>query len=301
MAPARSDRIGGIKRQSGKKAGGGLPPELVDLHRGLNRETAPRWEDFSTHRARVTELVLRCPGQSCALLGAGNCNDVDLEALAGRFAEVHLFDLDKEALLRARQRLGAEVAARVIAHEPVDLGGSLVQLRRFRNRPATAEELGAFSAESVAQALARVPDRFDVVASTCVLSQLVYACDRFLGPQHPQVEVLACAVVVAHLRLLAALVKPGGRGLLLTDMVSSDTYPLDDLWGQRDPWALVEELETAGNHLSGTTPKFTRRIVNTDPVIAPLVASSELETPWLWRISEDETYLVYGLQFTRRV
>ena len=91
-------------------------------------------------------------------------------------------------------------------------------------------------------------------------------------------------MVVAHLRMLAQLVKPGGTGLLVTDMVSSDTYPLEELWGQRSPWALVDELEATGNHLSGTTPKFLRRIVNTDPVIAPLVASGRAEEPWLWAL-----------------
>ena len=65
-----------------------------------------------------------------------------------------------------------------------------------------------------------------------------------------------------------ALIAPGGTGLLLTDTVSSDTYPLEELWGQRPPWALMDELESTGNHLSGTTPRFIRRIVNTDPVIA---------------------------------
>ena len=106
-------------------------------------------------------------------------------------------------------------------------------------------------------------------------------------------------MVVAHLRVITELVEPGGQALLITDMVSSDTYPLEELWSQRSPWALVDELETSGNHLSGTTPKFLRRIVNTDPVIAPLAGRVALETPWLWALSPEETYLTYALRFAR--
>ena len=119
--------------------------------------------------------------------------------------------------------------------------------------------------------LAAEPERFDAVASTCILSQLVHGCQRLLGDNHPQIQEIACAVVVAHLHLVAQLVKPGGTGLIVTDTVSSDTYPLVELWGQQAPWSLIDQLEATGNHLSGTTPKFLRRVINTDLVIAPLV------------------------------
>ena len=183
----------------------------------------------------------------------------------------------------------------------MDLGGALADLKKLRGRVATADELGALPQAGSRQVLASQPDGFDAVVSTCILSQLVHGCQRLLGDDHPQIQPIACAVVVAHLRLVAQLVKPGGMGAIVTDIVSSDTYPLEELWGQRPPWVLVDELEETGNHLSGTTPRFLRRIINTDPKIAPLIAASGLEEPWLWRIDDRETYLVYGLTFERRV
>ncbi len=277
---------------------------MVGFHRRLNRETEARWDSFASHRARVTGLIAALGNEArsstCAILGAGNCNDLDLSRLTQVFTEVHLFDIDKEAITRARDRQPPEVAARLRLRAPLDLGGALSDVGRFRRRPATPADLGALPGAGSRGVLARVADRYDVVASTCLLSQLVHGCQRLLGDDHPQIQEIACAVVVAHLRILATLTKPGGNGLLVTDVVSSDTYPLEELFGARDPWALIGELETTGNHLSGTIPTFLRRIVNTDSVVAPLIAGSGLIEPWLWRLGDEETYLVYGMALSRR-
>jgi hypothetical protein len=276
------------------------PADMVGFHRGLNRETAGAWDEFADHRQRVTQLLLQGPAASTvAILGAGNCNDLALEQLAPHFSAVHLFDIDREALQRASDRQPAEVAARLTLHAPVDLGGALSDVGKFRKRAATPADLGALPQAGSRGVLAQVTDRFDLVASTCLLSQLVHGCQRLLGDTHPQIQEIACAIVVAHLRILAQLVKPGGTGLLVTDVVSSDTYPLEELWGQQPPWKLVDELEATGNHLSGTMPAFVRRALKTDPVVGAQIGSTRLIDPWLWRISADETYLVYALAFER--
>jgi hypothetical protein len=303
-ALALSAKLDGIK-PPGKTSSGREPPrEIVGFHRALNRETAPYWDTFGPHRDCVTGLIAGTAGEpgasggKLAVLGAGNCNDVALDELAGRFAELHLFDLDREAVAGARARQRPEVAERLVLHAPVDLGGALAELGGLRRRPATPDELGALPG-SGRELLARVPERFATVASTCLLSQLVHGCRQLLGDEHPQLEEIACAVVVAHVRLLAGLLAPGGVGLLITDTVSSDTYPLEELWLERDPWALIDELEDSGNHLSGTSPRFLRRIVNTDPVVGPLVATCRREPPWLWRLDSDVTYLVHAVRFER--
>ena len=55
---------------------------MLGLHRDLNRETAANWAAFERHRQRMTALIAQAPGDRCALLGAGNCNDIDLAAIA---------------------------------------------------------------------------------------------------------------------------------------------------------------------------------------------------------------------------
>jgi hypothetical protein len=277
-----------------------LPPELLALHRGLNRESALSWERFAEHRARVTALAVEPGGVRCTVLGAGNCNDLDLEALAARYAEVELVDVDGEALARARDRQRPETAARLVLRAPIDVSGVLGRLERFRRRALTPAELGALPQQCVQAALAGLTPGADVVVSAGLLSQIVHTCDRALGAQHEQLQIVACALVIAHLRVLAQLVRPGGTIVLVTDTVSSETYALEELWGERTPLALLDHLEETENFLSGTSPAFLRRTLRTDLVLGPLVEPPRLVEPWLWRLSDRLTLLAYALVFKRR-
>src|ERR1700733_9307107 len=74
---------------------------FADRQIQLNRATEKSADRFAPHRRRGTALALRAEGGPAAVLGAGNGNDVDLPALASRFEQVHLVDLDGEALRRA--------------------------------------------------------------------------------------------------------------------------------------------------------------------------------------------------------
>jgi hypothetical protein len=276
-----------------------LPPDLVALHRELNRETAASWDRFADHRQRVTALALEGSGR-CLVLGAGNCNDLDLDALATHHANVELADVDAEALARARDRQGPETSAKLALRAPVDLSGALGKLERFRRRTLSPAELGALPRACVDAVLASLGTSADTVVSACLLSQLVHTCERALGREHEQLEIVACALVVAHLRVLAQLVRPGGTVVLVTDTVSSETYALEDLWGTRAPLALLDELEATQNFLSGTSPAFLRRTLRTDPVTGPLGEPPRLVEPWLWRLSERLTLLAYALVWKRR-
>jgi hypothetical protein len=282
------------------------PPDLTDLHRQNNRQSAAHWTHFDDHRARVTALVLGQPpagdAGNLAVLGAGNCNDLDLAQLAPRFARLHLVDLDEEALARARDRQPAAVAAKLVLHAPVDLSGGFALLADFRKRPATPVELAQLPGACTERVLAALPGPFDVVLSTCFLSQLMQSAFAALGEQHPQLHAIACAFALAHLRSVARLLAPGGVAHLVTDTVSDETYPLRELWGSRTPRALLDDVELAGNVFSGTGPAFVRRILATDKQVAPVLARPpRLVEPWLWQFSGERSYLVYALSFERSV
>jgi hypothetical protein len=279
-------------------------PDLLGLHRQNNRESAALWDDFGAHRARVTALgaaaVPSGGGGSLAVLGAGNCNDLDLDALTTQFSEVHLVDLDAEALERARARQLPAVAAKLVLHAPVDLSGAFARLGGYRHKPATPVELANLPQASVEKVVASLPRTFDVVMSTCFLSQLMQSAAVSLGDDHPQLHILACALALAHLRSIVRLLRPGGTGHIVTDTVTTETYPLVELWGQRTPLALLDHLEMTNNVFSGTGPSFLRRILATDKQVAPqLAGSTRLIEPWLWQFTEDRTYLVYALSFQR--
>ncbi len=276
------------------------PADLLGLHRQNNRESAELWQRFAPHRERVTALALAGDpvGGTVAVLGAGNCNDLDLPQLAARFAEIHLVDLDGEALERARARQAPGVAARLVLHAGVDLSGAFDRLPAFRATPATPTELALLPGSSVQGVRAALPRTFDRVISTCFLSQLLQSAFVALGPRHPQLQIIACALAVAHVRSVVGLLAPGGVGHLVTDAVSTETYPIDELWDAQPPLTLLENLERAGNVFSGTGPAFLRRILATDKEVAPaLRGPARIVEPWRWRFTDDRTYLVYALSF----
>ena len=101
---------------------------------------------FADHRARLTrEIAERAPaagGGRLCLLGAGNANDVDLDALAARFAEIHLCDIDTDAVARAIARVPAPLRAQLVAHAPLDASGMFDLLEPWSRVPPDAARAG---------------------------------------------------------------------------------------------------------------------------------------------------------------
>jgi hypothetical protein len=138
------------------------------------------------------------------------------------------------------------------------------------------------------------------VMSTCFLSQLMQSAFVSLGEQHRQLNLIACALALGHVRSVARLLAPGGRAHLVTDAVTTETYPLIELWDRQPPRVLLEQLEKAENVFSGTGPSFLRRILATDAQVTPLLAGPPtLVEPWLWHFTDERSYLVYALSFAR--
>src|SRR5581483_10527278 len=111
--------------------------------------------------------------------------------------------------------------------------------------------LAANAADNVSLA---VRGTFDTVMSTCVLSQIMHGVRMALG-EHPDLERVAAALAVGHLRSLVRLVRPGGTGIFASDTCSSAMYPpLEERFRQFAPLAVLGRLEETDNLLSGTRP-----------------------------------------------
>jgi hypothetical protein len=274
---------------------------MLELQRRCNVTSADRWELFREHRKRVTDIALEAGGETLAVLGAGNCNDLELGALTAHFREVHLVDLDREALLRAWAAHPASVARRLHLHAPVDLSGVMGRLAALRGGRARDEELAILPTAILESVLAAVAARFDTVVSSCLLSQLIHGCTVAMGAEHPDVPILGCALALAHLRCVASLVAPGGTGAVITDMASSEQhFQLESLarGGLAD---LASELERTHRCASGTGPDFLWRVLTDDGLITPLLAAPPRPIePWLWRFGKERTYLVHGITFRLR-
>jgi hypothetical protein len=242
----------------------------------LNLSTRGQWELFRSHREQIERVILQQipqphrlllqspPTRLCAL-GAGNCNDLDLRFLTEHLDEFHLLDIDAGALESAARRQKVIDAPNLFRHAPVDLTTPGPWL----------EKIG----------------RFNVVLSSCVLSQLIAGVRDRLGTDNPRFPAERQSTITGHLKMLLRLLEPGGTAIFITDIVSSDTMPAlrqvppDDL------------------------PGLMRRLIADDKTfrrLDPATIGTTLDQlgdrserkwipPWLWHLSATRSYLVYGM------
>ena len=260
---------------------------------------AGRYAEHRRHlMGALAALGPRAGGRLC-LIGAGNCNDVDLPVLAARFAEIHLVDLDRSAVARAINRQPGEIRSRLFAHAPVDAGGLLRAAESWRARLPTLAAIEAVIPAAVASIADDLPGPFDVAGSCCVLTQIGHGLTSILGAEHGTLADAHGAAATVHFRAMAALLAPGGQALFVTDLVSSDTYPLEELAAGRDLKAVVADLVRDANLFRGVNPIGLARILRRDSVLSRQAADVRAIEPWLWRAVPERTFLVNGFTFRR--
>jgi hypothetical protein len=249
------------------------------------------WELYTAHRARLTDVIVRSAGPEggrLCVLGAGACNDLDLSLATQVFSEVHLVDLDEKALMRGVARHEAPVRALLHRHT-LDLSGlSARRLARWRRAPPDADELEQVSAETLDAICDRLPGPFDVVASTCVLTQMAFALREALGERHPALETLRFALMRTHLSSLVALTAPGGAAVFASDLVSSSTFPLS-VEDDRDLVDVMSQVVASGAGYYAANPEVVANILTH-------AGTPEFLPPWLWTGPLERTYLVYALR-----
>jgi len=260
------------------------------------------WALYAAHRARLTAAIAESSrlaaaagaasgeGRRLCVLGAGQCNDLDLERLAESFAEIHLVDIDGPALSRAVARQPASVRARLHRHGGVDLSGlSPRRLARWKRFVPDAAEIEAAAGAALDAILTKVGESFELVASTCVLTQMSFALREALGERHPALEAARFALMRTHLSTLVGLTSPGGVALFATDVVSSTTYPLEAPAPGRTTEDLLREVVASGTAYFAANPELVAGLLAE-------VGSPELLEPWLWTGPLARTYLVYALR-----
>lgn len=227
-------------------------------------------EAFAAHRQRLMELVGDGGAeQRLLVLGVGNASDLDLPLLTERFGEVHLVDVDGAALQRAKSRQPAAVQACLVLHADVDLSGLLEHLDDWGDAFPEPQLLGA-TAVAAARRLVADLGRFDVVLSTCLLSQLGLPFRRnWVAPASTWAN-LSAALNAVHLATLAGCT--ARRGILAFD-VQEQAGAVSP-----DPEQVLAQLRSPG--------------------LAALVASARLSEPWVWQLGS-VAQTVYAIEFER--
>jgi hypothetical protein len=241
------------------------------------------------------ELLLGAANGDLAVLGAGNGSDLELPALAARFASVHLVDIDGEALERCRGGASGSVRETLVLHAGVDLSGFGDRIDEWGDAFPAGGELGAAAQPAIGRILRALGRPFDVVASTCALSQLVVPYHRAWILPTSDWENLHAAVAAVHLATLVGATKPGGTGILIFDVLSSRAVPeLREVGGAEDAAAFAERYEASGGRLDPSPAGLLARLAG----MGRLVQQPRLVGPWPWNIGA-ETQLCYAIVFTR--
>jgi hypothetical protein len=265
----------------------------------MNRRDPGNWGRYAEHRQRLMASVCTpsSRGDIC-IFGAGNCADVDLEQLSRTFKEIHLVDLDGEAIERVREKQPSRLRDMIVLHEDIDLSGFLDRLDEWGERFPEPTELGPMAVAAAHTNLRRLGRVFDVTMSSCVLSQLVTPFHRAWVMSQSNWGNLVAATTAVYLATVAGATQSRGEGFIAFDVLSSnDAFGLSQLLG-RDTSELQSwvEREAMTGSLAWEPDPNALVLQLSSPGLASLVASPRLTPPWLWDIGAS-IQLVYGLAF----
>lgn len=278
---------------------------IADKQERLNRSTRGQWQLYASHRQEIERLLApdTHDGRLC-VLGAGNCNDLDLRWLSKVYREVHLVDIDAAALQRAVKFQQVREMPRVRLHAPVDLTGLADVIGDWMKAKPTALQVNAWL-QSTAKRSAELPTRlgapFERVLSPCVLSQLLTPIRDALGEDHPAFPTLLAALRARHLQLMLDLLTPGGQGVFVCDVLSSTSCPGLARATEQELPDLMRARIASGRYFTGLDPASIIALLERAPSIAGRIQDVWPVRPWLWHLGLNRCFLVYAVCFRRQL
>jgi hypothetical protein len=256
---------------------------------------------YAGHRARLSRLLCAAQRtQGLCVLGAGNCHDLDLPVLVRVFGDVHLVDLDGEALARAVADLPAALRARVTTHGGVDLSGCLDRIDAWGDALPYDADLASHAATTAEAIGARLGATFDVVLSACVLSQLAHPLQSTLALGREDWTRLFSLTTRLHLQTIAALTRPGGTGVIACDVLCHAAREVGAIRQRVGPdrlgHALLQAVETRAIR-PDPDPGALAQVLES-AAFSSLVDRVFITDPWHWDLGTT-SQIVYAVLFRR--
>src|SRR5207237_2905964 len=100
----------------------------------------------------------------------------------------------------------------------------------------------------------------DVVASTCLLSQLSFGAGQALGADHPALPAVRSALLTTQLRTLATLTRNRGSGFLVNDVAVAPRGQLEAQLVGAGPRALLGLVEGTENQFRGMSDALVEAV-----------------------------------------
>ncbi len=262
-----------------------------------NLQARDAWDRVAMHRQRVTQILLDAGGNGgrLCILGAGNCLDISLDRLLDRFSHISLLDIDRNAMeFGMRQQIADQHPGRHrMECHALDICGWTNIPDPVVKSLETSEPMWPELLKAIEQFSFPLGDfePFDVVASTCVLSQIM-APVLLKQPHDPLQLSVAIQLRRAHLDLMWRLAGREGSLVLVSDFVATDSSPeLRYLSGDqlRDK---MFDLIRNGNFFSGLNPQVLASELSSHERVRTGNASRQAHDPWLWHLYPSRAYLV---------
>lgn len=257
------------------------------------------WDLFKDHRDIVTSMVIasvkRNEGDLC-VLGAGACNDLDLQPLIEHFNQVVLVDTDLASMQRGMEQQGVLPDERFVRlQHGVDLAGIKEQLDVYARFP-TPELMGQLKERAREHTLEVDKGKFKVVVSACTLSQLMCKVEECVASKDQDFGELLFHVRKRHIELMLDCLSPGGIGLLVTDFVSSETLP--EIEKTTNLVGVLQQGLVDGNFMHGLNPRMIHATFSV-PSIQEQTESLQITNPWRWPTSA-RVYACLGIRFQKK-
>jgi hypothetical protein len=271
--------------------------DLTQEQQRRNRESVIGWDSFAPHRDIVTRLILGAARDSdgtLTVLGAGNCNDLDLNRLAEVFTTIRLVDVDAASVEEGVIRQGLVPDSSPISICEAELSGMFPALAALRETETSDEFQKVVRLAENAQP-ENLPEPAGVVISTGLITQLVEATIKAVGQARiaevdsPGVQLIQ-AVRRRHLRLLSELTRSGGTAILVTEVVSSDTAPEICNTPVASLPLVLSSCLAAGNFFTGLHPGILYLELTSEKFTFDF-ESVQATPPWLWQFTA-RTYAV---------
>ena len=275
---------------------------LTDLQKQRNESSVSSWDIAQPHRQQVTSHLLQNYNPAnprLCILGAGNCNDIDLATLAGTYESIDLVDIDRSAVEKGVTNQRLEESASLTIHGELDVTGVWEQLGSLNEAAdksdAAIDELIKNSNE---WAGLEIPGEYGTVASTCLLSQLIDGVHKGVGVEHERNLELVGAIRQRHFQLLYDLVCPGGTAIMITDFVSSETAPDLPILSGRALTSRLGQMINDRNFFTGLNPMRLTALLHEPEFLSGPVTDQVCASPWLWNLGPRH-YAVTALRFRK--
>lgn len=247
-----------------------------------NEQSRGSWDLYASHRTVVTRLICHAlptaEGRLC-VVGAGNCNDLDLATLVSHYREIHLVDIDTSAMNWGIEHQGLGRRQDILVHGDCDISGFTELAEAWRQPSSTDIDQGM---KIVGNPPPLPCPLSDVVVSVGLLSQLIECVGTTLGPQHNGLLRLVNATRTGHVRQLAAGTRRGGKIVLITEIVSSDTYPPLPRTHEDELPQLIAKLVAQKNFFTGLNPAVVAYSLRDSSELSSMLGGIQVTRPWLW-------------------